>query len=106
MIGVWLEEILFDDALCCEDYEIQPLNEQRQRFLVDEDENEDFLVEGNCHIWHPISITLIIAPVYLAIINPSGRDFPWALRLAACMRLFEITAFFRNSYRLPRFPAE
>ena len=50
MIGVWLEEILFDDALCCEDYEIQPLNEQRQRFLVDEDENEDFLVEGNCHI--------------------------------------------------------
>ena len=56
MIGVWLEEILFDDALCCEDYDIQPLDEQRQRFLVDEDENEDFLVEGNCDVWHPISI--------------------------------------------------
>ena len=61
MIGVWLEEILFDDALCCEDYDIQPLDEQRQRLLVVrvssfEDENEDFLVEGNCDVWHPISI--------------------------------------------------
>ena len=38
-----------------------------------------------------------------ASVNPSGRDFPWALRLAACMLLFEITAFLRDSYRrLPR----
>lgn len=41
--------------------------------------------------------------VRLASVNPSGRDFPWALRLAACMLLFEITAFLRDSYRrLPR----
>ncbi|XP_045030143.1 protein unc-80 homolog isoform X4 [Daphnia magna] len=82
-IGVRLEEILIDDALCCEDYDAQALDEQRQRILMDEDENEDFLVEAS--------------------VNPSGRDFPWPLRLAACMLLFEITAFLRDSYRrLPR----
>ena len=38
-----------------------------------------------------------------ASVNPSGRDFPWSLRLAACMLLFEITSFLRDSYRrLPR----
>lgn len=46
-IGVRLEEILIDDALCSEDYvPVQGLDEQRQRTLVDEDESEDFLVEG------------------------------------------------------------
>lgn len=45
-IGVRLEEILIDDALCCEDYDAQALDEQRQRILMEEDENEDFLVEG------------------------------------------------------------
>ena len=70
---------------------------------MDEDENEDFLVEGNCDIIDRCFAPLIIAPVYLASVNPSGRDFPWALRLAACMLLFEITAFLRDSYRrLPR----
>lgn len=39
----------------------------------------------------------------IASVNPSGRDFPWPLRLAACMLLFEITSFLRDSYRrLPR----
>lgn len=41
-----LEEILIDDALCLEDYDVQMLDEQRQRMLMEEDENEDFLVEG------------------------------------------------------------
>ena len=78
-----LEEILIDDALCNEEYAIQGMDEQHQRLLLDEDENEDFLVEAS--------------------VNPSGRDFPWALRLAACMLLYEITAFMRDSYRrLPR----
>jgi len=80
---VRLEEILIDDALCNEEYVAQALDEQQQRILLEEDENEDFLVEAS--------------------VNPSGRDFPWALRLAACMLLYEITAFMRDSYRrLPR----
>lgn len=59
------------------------MDEQHQRLLLEEDENEDFLVEAS--------------------VNPSGRDFPWALRLAACMLLYEITAFMRDSFRrLPR----
>ena len=45
-IGVRLEEILIDDALCNDDFEVQNLDEQRQRLLMEEDENEDFLVEG------------------------------------------------------------
>lgn len=45
-IGVRLEEILIDDALCGEDYAVPGLDEQRQRALMEEDENEDFLVEG------------------------------------------------------------
>ncbi|EFX80552.1 hypothetical protein DAPPUDRAFT_318531 [Daphnia pulex] len=82
-IGVRLEEILIDDALCCEDYDAHVMDEQRQRILIEDDENEDFLVEAS--------------------VNPSGRDFPWPLRLAACMLLYEITAFLRDSYRrLPR----
>jgi hypothetical protein len=50
-IGVRLEEILIDDALCCEDYDAQVMDEQRQRILMEEDENEDFLVEGNNEKW-------------------------------------------------------
>lgn len=104
-IGVRLEEILIDDALCCEDYDAQALDEQRQRILMDEDENEDFLVEGNTSFnWANLHLQLIF-PFFLlkASVNPSGRDFPWPLRLAACMLLFEITAFLRDSYRrLPR----
>ena len=45
-IGVRLEEILIDDALCSEDYMVQGLDEQRQRMLMEEDESEDYLVEG------------------------------------------------------------
>jgi hypothetical protein len=45
-VGVRLEEILIDDALCNDDFEVQNLDEQRQRLLMEEDDNEDFLVEG------------------------------------------------------------
>lgn len=52
----------------------------------------------SARIWRPVTRYRSTASV-----NPSGRDFPWALRLAACMLLFEITAFLRDSYRrLPR----
>ena len=33
--------------MCVEDFNVQNLDEHRQRMLLDEDENEDFLVEGN-----------------------------------------------------------
>lgn len=45
-IGVRLEEILVEEALCNEEYTNQGIDELRQRALQEEDENEDFLVEG------------------------------------------------------------
>ena len=41
-----LEEILVEEALCNEEYTNQGIDELRQRALQEEDENEDFLVEG------------------------------------------------------------
>lgn len=35
-----------DDALSKDDYSMNNLDEHRQRMLAEEDENEDFLVEG------------------------------------------------------------
>ena len=46
-IGVRLEEILVEEALCNDDFTHQGIDELRQRALQEEDENEDFLVEGN-----------------------------------------------------------
>ena len=38
---------MIDDALCCEDYDAHVMDDQRQRILMEDDDNEDFLVEGN-----------------------------------------------------------
>ena len=54
-------------------------DEARQRELLLEDEEEDFLDE--------------------ATVNPSGRGCPPALLLCACTLLAEITAFMRETYR-------
>lgn len=49
-VGVRLEEMLIDDALCGDDAAAAALgvDEQRQRALMDQDDGEDFLVEGRC----------------------------------------------------------
>jgi hypothetical protein len=47
-----LDEILIEDAMGVEDFNVQNLDEHRQRMRLDEDENEDFLVEGNFLKWN------------------------------------------------------
>ena len=44
-----------DDALSKDDYSMNNLDEHRQRMLAEEDENEDFLVEG---IWYYLHIRI------------------------------------------------
>ena len=55
------------------------LDETKQKQLLQEDEDEDFLDEMN--------------------VNPSGNSCPLALKLVACMLLLEITAFMRETYK-------
>ena len=55
------------------------IDEVRQRELLQEDEDEDFMDETT--------------------VNPDGTRCPAALKLVACMLLFEITAFMRETYK-------
>lgn len=80
MLGARLEEILFSERLQFEAVSVS-LNEQdRQTDLLQQDEEEDFLDEAS--------------------VNPHGNDCPHALKLIACVLLFEITAFLRDTYVL------
>lgn len=51
---------------------------EKQKELLLQDEEEDFLDE--------------------ACVNPHGNDCPPALKLIACVLLYEITAFLRETY--------
>ena len=58
-------------------------DQEKQKQLLQEDEEEDFLDE--------------------ATVNPHGNDCPPALKLIACVLLMEITAFLRETYQtLPK----
>lgn len=37
--------------------------------------------------------------IFPACVNPNGSDCPFALRIAACQLLLEITAFMRETYQ-------
>ena len=116
-----------EDAMCHDDYDVQQLDENRQRCLLDEDENEDFLVDGEqfilvfcgvCGLRNKKTVPMFSSVGTLASfldcrfdfgsglssasVNGGGQEFPWSLRLAACLLLFEITAFLRDSYRRGR----
>ena len=54
-------------------------DEVRQRELLQEDEEEDFLDE--------------------AIVNPNGKGCPVVLKLCATMVLYEITAYMRETFK-------
>ncbi|XP_037944678.1 protein unc-80 homolog isoform X2 [Teleopsis dalmanni] len=80
MIGARLEEILFTERLQFESLNASLSDPDKQRELLQQDEEEDFLDETS--------------------VNPHGNDCPHALKLIACVLLFEITAFLRDTYIL------
>ncbi|XP_063893793.1 protein unc-80 homolog [Helicoverpa armigera] len=86
-IGNRLEEMLIEDKKHI-DTVVNLVNDpDGQRELLQQDEEEDFLDEA--------SIRLPGKPV--------GADCPRALRIIACVLLFEITAFLRETYQnLPK----
>ncbi|XP_053975913.1 protein unc-80 homolog [Hylaeus volcanicus] len=83
-IGARLEELLHEDKQNVDQMIAMVSDESKQRDLIIEDEEEDFLDEAS--------------------INGYGSQCPIALRLAACILLLEVTAFLRETYQtLPKF---
>ncbi|KAH8363403.1 hypothetical protein KR084_009623 [Drosophila pseudotakahashii] len=78
MVGARLEEILFTESLQYEAVNASLTDPEKQRELLQQDEEEDFLDETS--------------------VNPHGNDCPHSLKLIACVLLFEITAFLRDTY--------
>ncbi|XP_014469276.1 PREDICTED: protein unc-80 homolog isoform X4 [Dinoponera quadriceps] len=82
-IGTRLEEFLAEDKQNIEQVTSIVSDESKQRDLVAEDEEEDFLDDAS--------------------INSYGSQCPFALRLVACVLLLEVTAFLRETYQtLPK----
>ncbi|CAB3250721.1 unnamed protein product [Arctia plantaginis] len=86
-IGNRLEEMLIEDKKHI-DTVINLVNEpDGQRELLQQDEEEDFLDEASIRVPG----------------KPIGAECPRALRIIACVLLFEITAFLREGYQnLPK----
>ncbi|XP_076221497.1 unc80, NALCN channel complex subunit isoform X7 [Nomia melanderi] len=83
-IGARLEELLLEDKQNMDQVTAMISDESKQRDLIIEDEEEDFLDEAS--------------------INAYGSQCPIALRLVACILLLEVTAFLRETYQtLPKF---
>lgn len=83
MLGARLEEILFAERLQYETMSAALSDPEKQRELLQQDEEEDFLDESS--------------------VNPHGNDCPHALKLIACILLFEITTYLRDVYvHLPK----
>ncbi|XP_071635615.1 protein unc-80 homolog isoform X3 [Temnothorax longispinosus] len=82
-IGARLEEFLTEDKQNMEQVTSIVSDESKQRELILEDEEEDFLDDAS--------------------INNYGSQCPFALRLVACVLLLEVTAFLRETYQtLPK----
>ncbi|XP_066993860.2 protein unc-80 homolog [Anabrus simplex] len=82
-LGSRLEEMLQEDKQHVANVVSMVTEENRQKELLMEDEEEDFLDEAS--------------------VNMYGSDCPMALRLLACILLLEITAFLRETYQtLPK----
>ena len=71
-----MSEIIHEDAVIMNEV---VTDEVRQRELLQEDEEEDFLDE--------------------AIVNPNGKGCPVVLKLCATMVLYEITAYMRETFK-------
>lgn len=83
VLGQRLEELINEDKNLEPQIAAMILDEQKQKELLMQDEEEDFLDEAS--------------------INTYGSSCPMALRLIACVLLHEITAFLRETYQtLPK----
>ncbi|XP_056632405.1 protein unc-80 homolog isoform X2 [Diorhabda sublineata] len=83
IIGQRLEEFINEDKTLRASVIAMVTDEQKQRELLIQDEEEDFLDEASIHSY--------------------GSSCPMALRLIACVLLQEITAFLRETYQtLPK----
>lgn len=83
VIGMRLEEMLNREKQDYGKMDAALMDPERQSELVQEDEEEDFLDEAS--------------------VNPTGRHCPPALKLIACLLLYEITSFLRETYQqLPK----
>ncbi|XP_076677709.1 unc80, NALCN channel complex subunit isoform X4 [Andrena cerasifolii] len=83
-IGARLEELMLEDKQNVDQMIAMVSDESKQRDLIIEDEEEDFLDEAS--------------------INGYGSQCPIALRSVACILLLEVTAFLRETYQtLPKF---
>lgn len=83
MIGQRLEELMKRDQVNAELMVAEPIDELKRRQLRIDDDLEDFFDEG--------------------VVNKSGAECPFALKLLACQLLLEITTFLRENFQyLPR----
>ncbi|XP_037051116.1 protein unc-80 homolog isoform X4 [Bradysia coprophila] len=83
VIGARLDEMIAAEKIMFDQVNNTLSDGERQKELLSQDEEEDFLDE--------------------ACVNPHGNDCPPALKLVACVLLFEITAFLRETYQtLPK----
>ncbi|XP_041761318.1 protein unc-80 homolog isoform X1 [Anopheles merus] len=82
-LGARLNEMVNNDKLTSEQMAATLSDPEKQKQLLQQDEEEDFLDETS--------------------VNPHGNDCPPALKLIACVLLLEITAFLRETYQtLPK----
>lgn len=82
-MGSRLEDMITADKQTYEQTAASLSDPEKQRQLLQQDEEEDFLDE--------------------ACVNPHGNDCPPALKLIASILLLEITAFLRETYQtLPK----
>ncbi|XP_046393341.1 protein unc-80 homolog [Ischnura elegans] len=82
-IGARLEEMVMEDRQNVDLVSSMVSDETKQKELLLQDEEEDFLDEASVHVL--------------------GSDCPIALRLVACILLLEVTAFLRETYQtLPK----
>lgn len=83
MLGARIEELLECETIEASSGFAVITDEAKQRQLLLEDEEEDFMDEAS--------------------VNPNGSSCPAALRLIACVLLLEITTFMRETYKsLPK----
>lgn len=83
VIGMRLEEMILAEKRTYDKVDQSLSDHDKQCEALQQDEEEDFLDETS--------------------VNPSGNDCPPALKLIACLVLYEITAFLRETYQtLPK----
>lgn len=113
IVGLRLEELIATEKQNYALIDQSLADPERQKELQLQDEEEDFLDEGECHLRTNATLILhtrrqlksflFFKKTRTACVNPHGNDCPPALKLVACVLLYEITAFLRETYQtLPK----